>query len=411
MLSPNRAFAPREAGVQSSGMQLTDGLHLAYCTNIHRGEDWAETFAGLERHTRAVQARVSSGRPYAIGLRLSDRASRELIEPGTFSAFQEWLKRHNAYVFTINGFPYGQFHGQRVKEQVYAPDWSQPERLEYTRRLFRILAQLLPPGVAGSVSTVPVSYKAFQRSPDEQKRALLQLWDCVDFLDELSQQTGHDLHLGLEPEPLCTLENTEECVTYFNQLRDIRPDDRRIDRHLGVNYDCCHLAIEYESPAEALARLQSAGIRLSKIHLSNALSVSPTPEIRQSLQAFAEDIYFHQVIERQTNGSLVRYADLHDALATPIPAPGVPLPEWRIHFHIPLHSEPRGGFNTTADHLIGVLDAVQAQPGLCQHFEMETYTWEVMPAAMKQRDVVDQLVNEYAWTLARFAERGFRPVS
>lgn len=177
-----------------------------------------------------------------------------------------------------------------------------------------------------------------------------------------------------------------------------------------MNYDCCHLAIEYESPAEALARLQSAGIRLSKIHLSNALSVSPTTEIRQSLQSFAEDIYFHQVIERQTNGSLVRYADLHDALATPL-APGVPLPEWRIHFHIPLHSEPRGGFNTTADHLIGVLDAVQAQPGLCQHFEMETYTWEVMPAAMKQRDVVDQLVNEYAWTLARFAERGFRPMS
>ena len=171
-------------------MQLTDGLHLAYCTNIHRGENWMETFAGLELHTRAVQARVSSGRPYAIGLRLSDRASRELIEPGTFRAFQEWLKHNNAYVFTINGFPYGQFHGQRVKEQVYAPDWSQPERLEYTRRLFRILADLLPPGVSGSVSTVPVSYKAFRRSPDDEQRALLQLWECVNFLDELSRQSG-----------------------------------------------------------------------------------------------------------------------------------------------------------------------------------------------------------------------------
>jgi hypothetical protein len=139
--------------------------------------------------------------------------------------------------------------------------------------------------------------------------------------------------------------------------------------------------------------LQSAGIRLSKIHLSNALSVRPTTEIRQSLQAFAEDIYFHQVIERRADGTLVRHADLHEALATP--APGIPLPEWRIHFHIPLHSAPQGGFDTTADHLIGVLDAVKAQPDLCQHFEMETYTWEVMPAAMKQRDVV---------------ERGFHPV-
>lgn len=410
MLSLNGAFSRKAAEVQFSHMQLTDGLHLAYCTNIHRGESWTETFAGLELHTRAVQARVSSGRPYAIGLRLSDRASRELIEPGTFRAFQEWLKRNNAYVFTINGFPYGQFHGQRVKEQVYAPDWSQPERLAYTRRLFRILADLLPPGMSGSVSTVPVSYKAFRCSPDDEQRALLQLWECVDFMDELSSQYGHDLHLGLEPEPLCTLETTSECVSYFDRLRALRPGDRRIDRHVGVNYDCCHLAIEYETPTEALARLQSAGIRLSKIHLSNALSVRPTTEIRQSLQAFAEDIYFHQVIERRADGTLVRHADLHEALATPAPAPGIPLPEWRIHFHIPLHSAPQGGFDTTADHLIGVLDAVKAQPGLCQHFEMETYTWEVMPAAMKQRDVVDQLVNEYAWTLARFAERGFHPL-
>lgn len=391
-------------------MQLSDGLHLAYCTNIHRGENWAETFAGLERHTLSVQARVSGGHPYAIGLRLSDRASRELIEPSTFRAFREWLQRHNAYVFTINGFPYGQFHGQRVKEQVYCPDWSQPERLDYTRRLFTLLAKLLPPGLSGSVSTVPVSYKAFQRSPQEGHRALLQLWECVDFLDDLSRESGHDLHLGLEPEPLCTLETTAECVGYFEQLRALRPGDRRIDARLGVNYDCCHLAIEYESPAEALSRLQKAGIRLSKIHLSNALSVRPTPEVRHSLQAFAEDIYFHQVIERRPDGSLVRHADLHDALATPALPPGIPLPEWRVHFHIPLHAAPQGGFDTTSDHLIGVLDAVQAQPGLCRHFEMETYTWEVMPAAMKQRDVVDQLVHEYDWTLARFAERGFHPV-
>lgn len=390
-------------------MQLTDGLHLAYCTNIHRGEDWAETFAGLERHTRAVQDRVSGGRPYAIGLRLSDRASRELVEPATFRAFREWLQRHNAYVFTINGFPYGQFHGQRVKEQVYRPDWSRPERLEYTRRLFRILADLLPPGVPGSVSTVPVSYKAFQRSPEEDRLAIQQLWECVDFLEDLSRESGHDLHLGLEPEPLCTLETTAECVGYFERLRAARPGDRRIETRLGVNYDCCHLAIEYESPAEALSRLRAAGIRLSKIHLSNALSVRPTPDVRHALQAFAEDIYFHQVIERRPDGTLVRHADLQDALATPTTAAGAPLPEWRVHFHIPLHAEPQGGFGTTADHLVGILDAVKADPGLCRHFEMETYTWEVMPAAMKQRDVVDQLVHEYEWTLARFAERGFRP--
>lgn len=392
-------------------MRLTHGIHLAYCTNIHRGEDWPETFAGLERHTLAVKDRVSPDRPYAIGLRLSDQASRELADPATLRSFRDWLDRHRAYVFTINGFPYGRFHGQRVKEQVYRPDWSRPERLDYTRRLFGILSELLPPGLSGSVSTVPVSYKAFATPAAGRRQAMAHLWDCVEFLDDLSERTGHDLHLGLEPEPLCTLETTSECVAYFEELRALRPGDTRIDRRLGVNYDCCHLAIEYETPAEALGRLREAGIRLSKIHLSNALSVRPTPAMRESLRAFAEDIYFHQVIERRPDGSMVRHADLGDALAAPEPGPeSTSSPaEWRIHFHIPLHAAPQDGFGTTADHLTGVLDAVRGNPGLCQHFEMETYTWEVMPAALKRRDVVDQLVEEYAWTLARLAERGFRP--
>jgi len=388
-------------------MQLTHGVHLAYCTNIHRGETWAETFAGLERHTLAVRRRVGVGRPFAIGLRLGDLASRELAEPQAMAAFKVWLSRHDAYVFTINGFPYGRFHGGRVKEQVYAPDWTQPERLAYTERLFRILAALLPDGVAGSVSTVPVSFKAFRRTARELKAARENLWRCVELLERLSRETGHDLHLGLEPEPLCQLENTPESVAFFEELRADRPGDLRLDAHLGINYDCCHLAIEYERPQEALARLRKARIRISKIHLSNALSVRPTQEAREALRGFADDIYFHQVIERRADGDLVRYSDLDEALATPL-ADGPQFErEWRIHFHIPLHAAPTPVFSTTADHLTGVLDEVRLSPPMCRHFEMETYTWEVMPSGLKHRNVVDQLVGEYDWTLARFRERGF----
>jgi sugar phosphate isomerase/epimerase len=391
-------------------MQLTHGVHLAYCTNIHRGESWAETLAGLERHTLAVRRRVGGDKPYAIGLRLGDAASQELAAPATLSAFRTWLDRHNAYVFTINGFPFGRFHGGRVKEQVYAPDWSQPERLAYTERLFRILSALLPKGVSGSVSTVPVSFKAFRRTQRELQAARQNLWRCVEFLERLTRETGQDLHLGLEPEPLCHLENTPECVAFFEDLRADRPGDLRLDEHLGINYDCCHLAIEYERPQEALARLRKAGIRISKIHLSNALSVRPTPEAREALRGFADDVYFHQVIERRADGELVRYSDLDEALATPL-ADGPQFErEWRIHFHIPLHATPTPVFSTTADHLNGVLDQVQSAPSLCHHFEMETYTWEVMPSGLKHRNVVDQLVGEYEWTLGRFRERGFVPV-
>src|SRR5256885_13838115 len=148
-------------------MKLQHGLHLAYCTNIHRGESWPETFAALNKYALAVREKVCPGKPFAIGLRLSDQASRELCDKTTLLAFQMWLDQHNCYVFTINGFPYGRFHGTRVKEQVYAPDWTANERVEYTNRLFDLLARLVPEGIEGSVSTVPGSFKPFIKTPGQ----------------------------------------------------------------------------------------------------------------------------------------------------------------------------------------------------------------------------------------------------
>ena len=390
-------------------MKLSHGLHLAYCTNSHRGESWEQTFDTLQKYTLAVRDKVGGGKPYAIGLRLGADAARELSYRPSLLAFQKWLERHNCYVFTINGFPYGKFHGARVKEQVYAPDWTTPERLDYTNLLFDLLAEIMPSGVEGSVSTVPVSFKGFNLDDRAVRTARTNLWRCVEHLEQLTRRTGRKLHLGLEPEPCCFLETTGETVAFFEKLRADRPGDMRLDEHLGVNYDCCHLAVEFEPPAEALQRLRRAGIKISKIHLSNALKVRPTMEVRAALKSFADDIYFHQTIERRPNGEIIRYGDLDEALDTSVTELPQAELEWRIHFHIPLHARPTALFDTTADHLIGVLDEVKRSPSICAHFEMETYTWEVMPAELKKRNVVDQLVSEYEWTLARLAERGFKP--
>ena len=387
-------------------MKLSHGLHLAYCTNIHRGESWAQTFDTLQKYTLAVRDRVGKGKPYAIGLRLGADAARELSDRTTLKNFRAWLDRENCYIFTINGFPYGKFHGTRVKEQVYAPDWTTRERLDYTNLLFDLLAEIVPAGVEGSVSTVPVSFKGFKLDARQARVARENLWRCVNHLEQLSRRTGKKFHLGLEPEPLCFLETTHEAVAFFQQLRADRPGDLRLDEHLGINYDCCHLGVEYESPVEALCRLRGAKIKISKIHLSNALKVRPTPEVRAALKSFTDDIYFHQTVERRPDGEIIRYTDLDEALATSTTEFPQGSLEWRIHFHIPLHSRPTALFDTTADHLTGVLDEVKRQPRMCSHFEMETYTWEVMPAELKNRNVVDQLVAEYDWTLARFAERG-----
>ncbi len=393
-------------------MKLNHGLHLAYCTNIHRGEDWAQTFASLNRHTLAVRDAVAPGRPYAIGLRLSDQASRELVEPAVMASFKRWLDERQCYVFTINGFPFGQFHGARVKEQVYRPDWSSPARLEYTNRLFDILAELLPPGLEGSVSTLPGSFKEFIHDPSQIQAIRRHLWDCVDHVARVSERRGSLFHLGLEPEPLGLFETTSETVAFFDAMAADRPSERdRLLRYLGVNYDTCHLAVEFEEPAAALGRLRQHAIRISKIHLSSALKVRPTPEVRQFLSAFADDTYLHQVVVANGDSPLVRHKDLDLALAAAAAAEPGPSTEWRVHFHIPIHSPATAMAGNTIDHLLGVLDLLKAEPALCSHLEMETYTWEVMPAGMKNRSVVDQLAAEYEWCLRELRERGLAPLA
>lgn len=385
-------------------MRLTGGKHLAYCTNIHRGETWVETLANLETHTLQVREQVCPGAPYAIGLRLGAGAARELSDPTTLTAFRRWLDRHDCYVFTINGFPYGRFHGTRVKEQVYAPDWTTEERVAYTNLLFDLLAELVPAGVAGSVSTVPGSFKDFIQSPEQEAAMRRNLVRCVEHIAGLSERTGRDLHLGLEPEPRCFVETTAEVLRFFEGLRAEHPLDERLVRHLGVNYDTCHLAVEFEDARESLERLRVEGIRVSKLHLSSALKVRPTAEARAALTAFDDPVYFHQVVARLSDGRLARFNDLPDALGD---STATAAAEWRVHYHVPLHAELAAPFETTADHLQQALDFVQDHPGLCEHFEMETYTWEVLPPELRARSVVEQLVAEHQWTLAEFAKRGF----
>ena len=386
-------------------MKLNDGIHLAYCTNVHRGENWEETFAALERHVLPVRRRVATGRSYAIGLRLGQRAASELAQPAALVAFKRWLERHDCYVFTINGFPYGSFHGTRVKEQVYAPDWSTPERVAYTEQLFELLVQIAPPEVGGSVSTVPASFKGFVAAEPGRRKAIFQnLSTCGRTIAALAEKTGRDLHLGLEPEPCCLIETSDETVTFFNEWRATDRSVEALLRHVGVNYDCCHLAVEFESAKAALDRIAAAGLRISKLHLSSALRVRPDEEGRNALRAFIEPVYLHQVVAGNDHAVRRRFVDLPEALADA--EPSRPGEEWRVHFHVPLHASPGAPFGDTRDHLIEALDWLKVHRGACTHLEMETYTWEVLPPTMRL-PIEDQLVREYAWTMGALAERGF----
>ena len=398
-------------------MKIGDGSlgHLTYCTNIHRGEIWPEVLASLERHLPAVKARFSPDRPFGVGLRLSAIAAEALRDQAAFAQLRDLLDAHDLYVFTINGFPYGPFHGVRVKEEVYQPDWQHEERLSYTNLLADLLADLLPDeaGLEGSVSTVPGTFKPLSEPPGAVERIAENLVRHVAHLVRLRSRTGRTIALALEPEPYCFLETIEETVRFFERhlfadaaisrlasLGGLSRGDAEaaLRRHLGVCYDVCHAAVEYEDPKGGLEQLRAAGIGVPKLQLSAALRIAEVDAAKaERLHQFDEPVYLHQVVERRS-GRLTRYLDLPQAFAA-LDA-SVDRREWRIHFHVPIFLDEIEHFSTTQDFLREIL-AIHREAPVSAHLEVETYTWDVLPERDRQDDVATAIGRELAWVRER----------
>lgn len=405
--------------------------HLTYCTNIHPGERWSEVAANLKTYLPELKQRLAPNAPFGVGLRLADIATWELLNPERLSEFRTWLHQHDLYVFTLNGFPYGGFHRQVVKDQVYAPDWSQRDRLQYTLRLMDILAALLPDGIEGGISTVPLSYKPWWLGQPEPQQAMVQasvinLAKATAAMVQVQQHTGKFLHLDLEPEPDGWLENTAEVVDFFQRwllpvggswlarhLNMTQPQaETYLRQHIRVCYDTCHFAVAYEQPEAVLAQFAQAGIQIGKVQLSAALKFNlPTEQterqaLSQHLHPFAESTYLHQVIEQHADGTLHHFRDLLTALPE---LATTPAQEWRTHFHVPIFIEDYQVFQSTqAD--ISTLLALLPSQSTCTHLEIETYTWDVLPPAMKL-DVLTSIQREYEWVLSKLAQLGDRPAS
>lgn len=389
-------------------MRLASGAHLTYCSNIHPGESWGEVAEALRIHLPQIRGHLGHTGPFGLGLRLSAQAARSLTQPETRAAFRGWLQHENAYVFTLNGFPYGPFHGTPVKEGVYRPDWSTDERLGYTLQLIDILADLLPPGVRGSISTVPGGFR-LDPTANAPQTAVPGLLEAAYHCWQWHERTGVDLCIGLEPEPMCMLETTQEAVAFFEDYVfsaatttafaarcgvSARRAEAILRRHLGVCFDLCHAAVEFENPQEGPATLRSAGIRVAKVQVTAGLELpSPSAQGLERLEAFAEDTYLHQVVIRGPSG-LMRVLDLPEALER-ARAGSVPDGPWRVHLHVPVFSQLAPPLRSTAAFVRAAL------PGFaetCDHLEVETYTWSVLPAAMRARTLAASIAEELRWT-------------
>ncbi|MBX2854583.1 MAG: metabolite traffic protein EboE [Rhodobacteraceae bacterium] len=389
---------------------------LCYCTNIHAGESWESLAAALRGVSAEVKTQVSPGAAMGIGLRVSAEAMQALKVPAARAELGNILAEQNFELWTINGFPYGPFHGQPVKQQVYEPDWRTSERLAYTNDLADLLAEFgTSNGESLSLSTVPGAFKPNGVGAEAAmaETILAQVAHNIG----IRERTGKTIALALEPEPCCFLETIEESVEFFAhylfseaaagkvaELAGVSKAEAAaaLPRHLGLCYDVCHAAVEFEDPAESVAMLRQAGVPIHKLQLSAALRLPQIDAVmRDALSAFVEPTYLHQVVARDAAGALTRYVDLPEALARGVVSDGE---EWRVHFHVPIFlaelTPSLRRFHTTQDFLAEIL-AHHANDPISPHLEVETYTWDVLPDELRDAPIADAIARELNWVARR----------
>lgn len=351
-------------------------LHLAYCTNVHPAETLDGVRAQLRDHCEPVRRRLGRDR-LGIGLWLARDAAKSLVtDPVALRGLRAELDARGLEVVTLNGFPYQGFGADEVKYRVYKPDWADPERLEHTTDLARLLATLLPDDITeGSISTLPLAWRTAYDA-DSAERAAAALATLAQRLDALEETTGKSIRIGLEPEPGCTVETTADAIGPLTALAGDR---------VGICVDTCHLATSFEEPAVALDALEQAGVPVVKVQLSAALHAEhpDRPEVRTALGAFAEPRFLHQT-RALTAAGLHGTDDLHEALD------GGALPDstpWRSHFHVPLHAPPAPPLTSTLPVLKDCLTRLAGGPHpRTRHLEVETYTWQALPAELRPRN-------------------------
>ncbi|AZZ56381.1 metabolite traffic protein EboE [Rathayibacter iranicus] len=358
-------------------------MHLSYCTNVHPAEDLAGVVRQLDVY--AGPARVAAGLDtVGVGLWIPRDLAAQLVASAEDRAvLRAALQRNGLEVRTLNAFPYAAFHAEVVKLAVYRPDWTTPERLQYTIDCARVLADLLPAGADGSISTLPLGWREGWGAADDAA-ATRQLALLVEELRDLRRSTGHAIRLAIEPEPGCILDTVDDVVDWLHpRIGVVDP------AFVGVCLDTCHLAVSFVDPASAVRRIRDAGLRVVKVQASAALHLED-PAGRAALTPFVEKRYLHQTRENGVDGVL-RVDDLPEALET-LPGTG----PWRVHFHVPLHHRPEPPLSATTAVLAEAVSAVDAAwPSDDIHLDVETYTWSVLADA--PADLATGIGAELAW--------------
>jgi hypothetical protein len=392
-------------------MDLGKYGHLTYSTLVHQTDDWDQLWRSVTTYLPAVKARMAPHEKFGVCLRTSAPSAAALsADPAKRAALKQFFADQDLYLYTANAFVYGVFKKQIIKEDVYEPDWETPARREYTKQVATLLAELAPDGVNPSIQSAPLGFKPKVTGADVVERYTANVIDVVAHLVELQKRTGKTVTLGLEPEPRCYLETTDETIAYFTKylfsgaaaqrlatLTGLTDADahQAIRDHTGVVFDIGHQSVGYEDIPASLRKLVAAGVAIVKLQEAASMHMpAVTQQTVDALQTFAKTIYLSQTCQ-QKDGQTTWFLNLEDAFEAFQKDPGPR--EWRTHFHVPVFLDDLGGaFGTTRFALEQAL-AVHKQTPLSTHLEIETYTWDVLPDHLKTGDIVDYVTRELEW--------------
>lgn len=370
-----------------------------YCTNVHAGANLSQTMENLQQHATAVRQQFCPDRPMGIGLWLSSSTANALAgEASEIAKFAKFLETNQLVPYTMNGFPFGDFHQERVKHDVYLPTWMESDRAHYTRTLIELLDAILPDGAPGSISTVPIAWGKPPLTDDQWRQAAKEMLTVVDQLQQLEDRRGRFICLCIEPEPGCAIQTSDGLVEFFERYLFKGAAAERVQRYLQVCHDVCHANVMFEPQEEVLDRYADYGLGIGKVQVSSAVvarfddvAVEQREAMLRQLADFGEDRYLHQTCVRR-DGRVEFFEDLPIAIDQ-ARANGGPAGEWRVHFHVPVYLEAFGHLRTSRDDVETVLRHLPPET----HFEVETYAWNVLPSELRCDTLAEGIARELAW--------------
>jgi hypothetical protein len=168
-----------------------------------------------------------------------------------------------------------------------------------------------------------------------------------------------------------------------------------------------------EDQSQEVLKSSSLGIRVGKVQVSSAIQVrwqsldaSEQQQALEQLSQFAEDRYLHQTLVVDSDGNRRLIEDLplvlHRYLDRESHAGLAPISdqEWRIHFHVPIYVSDWGRIESTQSQIKAWIELIKIRPDLFHEdlaYEVETYAWGVLPAALKTSTLDEGIAKEISW--------------